>query len=111
MVVLVLWLIVLTNFPILKVFVFGGVTYGLISCIIPGFIILKNDKFSDLRGVSVLLCDFNRHAHVHWTFCHAVFTIIFNSYNLHFTEILFFALRHHESCCGSSLIQFMLIRK
>ncbi len=43
----------LTNFPILKVFVFGGVTYGLISCIIPGFIILKNDKFSDLRGVSV----------------------------------------------------------
>ncbi|HBR5695930.1 amino acid permease [Klebsiella pneumoniae] len=53
MVVLVLWLIVLTNFPILKVFVFGGVTYGLISCIIPGFIILKNDKFSDLRGVSV----------------------------------------------------------
>lgn len=53
MVVLVLWLIVLTNFPILKVFVFGGVTYGLISCIIPGFIILKNDKFSDLRGISV----------------------------------------------------------
>ncbi|HDZ2191843.1 TPA: transporter, partial [Klebsiella pneumoniae] len=53
MVVLVLWLIVLTNFPILKVFVFGGVTYGLISCIIPGFIILKNDKFSDLRGASV----------------------------------------------------------
>ena len=34
-------------------FVFGGVTYGLISCIIPGFIILKNDKFSDLRGASV----------------------------------------------------------
>lgn len=53
MVVLVLWLIVLTNFPILKVFVFGGVTYGLISCIVPGIIILKNDKFVDLRGAPV----------------------------------------------------------
>lgn len=53
MVVLILWLIVLTNFPILKVFVFGGVTYGIISCIVPGVIILKNDKFTDLRGPAV----------------------------------------------------------
>nr|EKM0440024.1 transporter [Cronobacter turicensis] len=53
MVVLILWLIVLTNFPILKVFVFGGVTYGIISCIVPGFIILRNQKFSDIRGFSV----------------------------------------------------------
>lgn len=53
MVVLVLWLIVLTNFPILKVFVFGGVTYGIISCIVPGIIILKNDKFTDVRGAAV----------------------------------------------------------
>ncbi|EKM0669178.1 transporter [Cronobacter turicensis] len=53
MVVFILWLIVLTNFPILKVFVFGGVTYGIISCIVPGFIILRNQKFSDIRGFSV----------------------------------------------------------
>lgn len=53
MVVLVLWLIVLTNFPILKVFVFGGVTYGIISCIVPGIIILKNDKFTDIRSPAV----------------------------------------------------------
>lgn len=52
-VVALIWLIVLTNFPILKVVVFGGMTYGLISCIVPGVIILKNDKFKDLRGLSV----------------------------------------------------------
>lgn len=45
MVVLVLWLIVLTNFPILKVFVFGGVTYGLISCIILVLLFLRMTSF------------------------------------------------------------------
>ena len=53
LVVLMLWLIVLTNFPILKVVVFGGMTYGIISCIVPGYIILTNNKFSDVRGPSV----------------------------------------------------------
>ncbi|MEH5011746.1 amino acid permease [Phytobacter diazotrophicus] len=53
MIVFSLWILVLTNLPIVKLVVFGGIAYGIISCIVPGVIILRNEKFSDLVSFKV----------------------------------------------------------